>query len=247
MRKNRRTKIYMLVVGVVFVFAVLFILSRWLTTFGPQPTGIPQISRTPAASPKPLPAKIMQNVPFAAQAPFGDWDDPRQQDGCEEASVIMAMRWVKGESLTKDDMLQEIFKLAVWGEQKFGTYHDTSVEDTLKFITEYYGYPNAKAYYGITVEDIKRELKDGKIVLVPVNGQLLGNPYYTEPGPEYHFLVIVGYDDNKGVFITNDPGTRQGESYTYAYERLFDALRHYPTGFHLPVPTNIKAMIVVSK
>src|SRR3989338_7629179 len=47
-----------------------------------------------------LPAKVLWEVPFTSQAPRGNWKDPRQQAGCEEASVLMAMRWVRGKSLS---------------------------------------------------------------------------------------------------------------------------------------------------
>lgn len=36
---------------------------------------------------------ILYDVPFAAQAPFGEWSDKRQQDGCEEVSALMAVKW----------------------------------------------------------------------------------------------------------------------------------------------------------
>ena len=38
-------------------------------------------------------------------------------------------------------------------------------------------------------------------------------PNFTPPGPVYHMLVVKGYDAQN--FITNDVGTRKGESYTY--------------------------------
>src|SRR3989344_6679608 len=73
-------------------------------TFTPTPrtsvTVYPKTSSTSA---------VLLTVPFAAQAPFGEWSDPRQQDGCEEASTIMAMHWVRGDmSLTLEEAKKEI-------------------------------------------------------------------------------------------------------------------------------------------
>ena len=85
----------------------------------------------------------------------------------------------------------------------------------------------------------------GSLVLVPAFGQILGNPYFTPPGPATHMLVIRGYDETTKEFITNDPGTRRGEGYRYSYAALVRAIRDYPTGDHEPVPTLEKRMIVV--
>jgi len=80
-----------------------------------------------------------------------------------------------------------------------------------------------------------------------MNGQALGNPNFTPPGPEYHFLLIRGYNPSTDTFITNDPGTRNGELYKYSSDTLFNAIRDYPTGDHLPITSTRKAMIVILK
>lgn len=216
----------------------------------PTPTQIPSISFTPKPTVSPVePVSIVvQNVPFAAQAPFGDWSDPRQQDGCEEASAIMAMRWVKGQSLTLQQMLDEIKAISAFEEQTYGSYHDTSADDTVaRIFGAYFNYQNAEARHDITVEDIKVELSKGNLVIIPADGQKLGNPYFTAPGPERHMLLIKGYDPKTRQFITNDPGTRQGKDFRYSESVLFSAIRDYTTGYHEPIIGNEKAMIVVSK
>ena len=58
-------------------------------------------------------------------------------------------------------------------------------------------------------------------------------------------LVVTGYDAEKKEFITNDPGTRKGAGYRYPEQVLFDAIREYPTGKHVPITINRKAMIIV--
>ena len=40
----------------------------------------------------------------------------------------------------------------------------------------------------------------------------------------YHVIVLVGYDQEKGVFKVNDPGTQYGENISYNYETLMNAI-----------------------
>jgi len=78
------------------------------------------------------------------------------------------------------------------------------------------------------VEDIKRQLVAGRPVIVPSAGRLLGNPFYNQPGPIYHMLVLRGYTKTK--FITNDPGTRRGEGYQYSFDVVMQAMRDWNNG-----------------
>jgi hypothetical protein len=80
-----------------------------------------------------------------------------------------------------------------------------------------------------------------------MNGQIMHNPYYRAPGPPRHMIVIRGYDPATKQFITNDPGTRNGELYLYDAKVLFEAIRDYPTGYHETIYSIRKTMIVVEK
>jgi len=206
---------------------------------------------SPAKNPNTSPGVkyVLQNVPFTSQAPFANWQDPIYQNACEEASVLMAMAWVQGRTLAPQIANDEIKAIAGFEVKKFGHSFDTSTEDTLKIIDEYYNYPNAEAKTGITVTDIVNELMAGNVVLVPADGQRLGNPYYTAPGPITHMLVIIGYDPGKREFITNDASTKRGEKYRYNENVLFNAIWHYPTGDQHTTPPDPsvaeKAMIIV--
>lgn len=191
---------------------------------------------------------MLLDVPFLSQAPFGDWPDPRQQDGCEEAASIMALAWARGAPLDKDEGLREIFALAEYQENAYGSYHDTSAADTAsRIISGYYNWPNATVQENITLDDIKAELKQGRLVITPMNGQALQNPNYTAPGPERHMVVVKGYAPDKQEFITNDPGTRKGQGYRYPEGIFYAAIRDYPTGDHQPIEGIKKTMIIVSK
>lgn len=188
-------------------------------------------------------------VPFISQAPLGDWSDERFQNGCEEASVMMAMRWIRGETFSSPAEAQQgIVSIAKFEEQSFGNYIDASVEEVGKIFLQYYGFKNFTIRRSFALDDLKSEFGKGNIVLVPAYGRALKNPNYTRPGPITHMLVITGYDAATGEFITNDPGTKRGEGYRYREDVLFAAIWAYPAGKSHPQPpktTESKAMIVV--
>lgn len=206
-----------------------------------------QTPENPQSSiPKTEPSNYLLDIPFTSQAPMAEWDNSIFQDGCEEAASLMAIYWIEGKELNPDLARQEIMALADYQEQNFGSSVDTSAQDTLeRIIKGYFGYQKAEVKEIEQMDDIIQEIKNGQAVIVPTNGQLLNNPYYTAPGPERHNLVIRGYDEIKGEFITNDPGTKQGELYRYPEQVLFNAIRDYPTGDHQPIEKIEKRMIVV--
>lgn len=192
--------------------------------------------------------KILLNVPFTSQAPFGDWQDQRQQDGCEEASSLMAVSWARQENFTKQEALDQILAASDYLLATYGEYRDISSADTINWlIKDYYNYPYAALKINITVNDIIYELEQGNLVITPMNGQIMHNPNYTLPGPPRHMVVIRGYDPVRRVFITNDPGTRNGELYEYDAQVLFEAIRDYPTGYHEIINKIANNMIVVWK
>ncbi|MDX1607658.1 MAG: C39 family peptidase [Candidatus Spechtbacterales bacterium] len=189
---------------------------------------------------------LLEGVPFTPQAPFGNWSDPRQQDGCEEAASIMAVHWARGDSLSLAQAENLITAISDWELENHGEYRDISASDTLNWIIKgYLGHQNADVKYGITASDIIRELEKGNIIITPTNGRLLGNPYFTPPGPERHMFVIKGYDYETGEFITNDNGTKWGEGFRYSKNTLYNAIMDYPTGYHEPIQSTVKAMIIV--
>ncbi len=184
-------------------------------------------------------------VPFVVQAPFGKWSEPRFQDGCEEASLIMAHLWLSGRSMSLAEQEAELRKLSAYQEKTRGYYQDTSAEDTAVLMREYYKHDRLSVKKDIDVQDIIDALGEGAIVIVPLNGRILKNPNYTPPGPERHMLVVRGYDPATHEFITNDPGTRKGEGYRYAAALLERALHNYESGIHRPLGKRTTAMIEV--
>ncbi len=214
------------------------------------PTPSAKASPTPTPRPSPAPTRapqsILLTVPFFAQAPFGEWANPTFQNACEEAAAIMAWHWAQGTTITKEQAKQEILAITDFEDKTYGPAPDRSAQDTARLFEDYYGDKNILVRTGIGANDIEKALLAGNLVIAPVNGQILKNPFYTAPGPEHHMVVIVGYDAKTDEFITNDIGTRHGEKFHYSATHFEDSLQDYPTGDHLPSIPGATAMIVVS-
>ncbi|MDO8686754.1 MAG: C39 family peptidase [Candidatus Berkelbacteria bacterium] len=171
-----------------------------------------------------LPKETFIKVPFGVQAPFANWD-ALHEEACEEASLIMMNHFLKNTSIdSQEQMEKEIQDLIKW-ETNHGYKQDVTIKELAQIAKVYYGFSNATAKYDISVDDIKQELASGHPVIIPAAGKILPNPNFRNGGPNYHMLVLTGYD-YRG-FITNDPGTRNGENFRYSYESLFNAIHDY--------------------
>lgn len=164
-------------------------------------------------------------VSFASQAPYAVWDD-LHNEACEEAAMIIAASWFKNKKLEAHTMEQEILSLVKWEEEN-GYTVDVTVEEATQILKDYFGL-QAEVTADVNVNKIKQEISAGKLVIIPAAGRLLGNPYYRRPGPIYHMLVIRGFDESRGEFITNDPGTKRGEGFRYKYQTLINAVHDWP-------------------
>jgi hypothetical protein len=159
----------------------------------------------------------------------------------------MAWSWVNNTDLTPAVAEKAILDMSDFETAHYGNYLDLDAEDTAQLMKDYYHYEKVSVKSGITLDDIKAELRKGNLVLVPANGQKLGNPHYTAPGPYTHMLVVRGFDSSKHQITTNDSGTRYGEGYVYNEQIFFNALVNYPSGHHEDQTGRPKAMIVVEK
>jgi hypothetical protein len=177
-----------------------------------------------------LPATYNLAVPFTSQAPSGDWGEP-YQEACEEASIYMVHRYFEGDLFGAID--PEVADAGIWEvvnfeNALFGFYKDTTAAQTAVLIEQMWGYERVEMIEDPTVDDIKVHVAAGRPVIVPAAGRQLGNPFFTSPGPVYHMLVIKGYTE--GTFITNDPGTRRGENYSYNVGVLMNAIHDWNDG-----------------
>lgn len=192
-----------------------------------------QETSTPRIEPKKTEIKPIESeipdfldypVAFAPQAPYAVWDQ-LHKEACEEAAMITAAKYFKHEPLTAHTMEQGILDLVKWEEEQ-GYKIDLNTQEATRVLEDYFKL-KAEVITEVTVGRIKQELLLSKLIIVPAAGRQLGNPYFQTPGPIYHMLVIRGYDETKGEFITNDVGTKRGERFRYKYQKLIDAIHDW--------------------
>jgi hypothetical protein len=247
---TRANKLILIIVLCVIALSAFFVYRR---VQGPQTKIEPaQITYTnpfdkpvvgdPSKQVQPLPESLQIKVPFTPQAPTANWDE-LHNEACEEASSIMANAYFSRTfSLPAPDVEKEIAQLTEWQQSKYGYHLSITTDETAEMIKANYGL-NAEVVPTSAVA-IKEALAANKLVLVPANGQLLDNPHFKQPGPIYHMFVITGFNSNN--FITNDPGTKDGENYTYSYSTIESA---NGTWSHekKAVDLNQKRIIIISK
>lgn len=207
----------------------------------PQNTG-----QDPVANNNPaLPKTVSLPVPFTPQAPTANWDQ-LHNEACEEASVLMAAAYFGGNhnpTLSAEQAEAEISKLVQWEQEEYGYHLDTTTPETAKMIEDVYGL-KTKIIENFSVDDLKSELTEGRLVIISVDGRLLGNPNFRQPGPPHHMFVITGY--NSTGMVTNDPGTRRGRNYTYSFDTIYEAAGDWEHNQHA-VNRSKKMAIVVWK
>lgn len=242
MRSKRNTKkLVYFFICLVLVAGVILALQIWDGDSSDSPRGSKTPSypmgrtvtpkatvQTSVPTPRPNAESVDLNVPFYSQAPSGDWSMP-WQEACEEASMILVSAYISHEQLTTEIVEQRILEAVKWEQEHFGFYEHTTAKQTADMIRALYGFKNVSVEYDIGIERIEEHLRAGRPLIVPMAGRLLGNPYYTWPGPVYHMLVIRGIASN-GDIITNDVGTRHGNGFLYDQEVFLSAMHDAPTG-----------------
>jgi hypothetical protein len=180
-------------------------------------------------------------VPFSPQAPSANWD-ALHEEACEEMSLIMAMHYWKRTPLTPEIAEQELQSLVEW-EHHNGYKDDVTMEELTNIAVMYYD-ASVLLDTNVTAASIKNYLRQGRPIIVPAAGRMLGNPYFSGQGPWYHALLITGYENGK--FITNDPGTKRGENYEYDEATLLNAIHDW-AGKKEDIAKGGKAMVVVDR
>lgn len=180
-------------------------------------------------TPKPdtnLPEKVTNFVPFTPQAPFANWDK-FHEEACEEASLAIAHYYLDKRNVVFANEAEKDIQY-IGSKSKGGGMEDLNVSELKTVAKNLYGYKNWRVIDKPSIKDVEKELAQGNIIIIPLAGREIGNPYFTTPGPLYHMLVISGYDNKKGVFITQDPGTKRGKDYEYKFDILLKANHDFP-------------------
>lgn len=163
------------------------------------------------------------DVPFTSQAPQGDWSQP-WQDACEETSIYMVGSFYADDPIKREEAVKRIREILAVKKETIKVSLDESLETIAKLIDEL-GMPwTTELKIDPAADDLKDELAAGRPIIVPVYAPELKNPYYGPDSPEYHVLVLTGYDDEKGEFIVNDPGTKSGEGLRFPQDVFMGAI-----------------------
>lgn len=187
-------------------------------------------------------AAVNWDVPFTSQAPLANWDEVHQE-ACEEASVLMVLRYFQGKLLGTPEEANKDIEALVERNTALGFPVDSTAAEIITLIHDQDPSLSSELVKDPTADDIKNILSAGKLIIVPAAGQQLGNPYFTAPGPRYHMLVLRGYTPD-GYVITNDPGTKRGKQYVYSWNVLLDAIHDWNGG---DVENGAKVVVVVGK
>ncbi len=169
------------------------------------------------------PAQKNIDVPFTSQAPAGNWSEP-WQNACEETSIYMISSFYQNDPIKRDEAITRIREILKVKNKEFAVSADESLE-TIAALIETLGLPwKAQLVLDPTAEDLKQELSENRPIIVPVFAPSLWSADYRSGGPDYHVLVLTGYDDTTGEFIANDPGSAGGEGQRFPYEKFMAAI-----------------------
>jgi hypothetical protein len=165
------------------------------------------------------------SVPFTSQAPTGNWNQP-WQDACEETAITMVDYFYAGKTFTVANAQKSILDAIRVKEKYIGKSLDENAQAVTDMINNFFPF-EAYIQDNPTVEEIKNEIDNNHPVIIPAHGKYLLNPNFKNGGPEYHSLVISGYDDTTQEFITEEPGTRKGLDFRYSYDIIMNAAHDY--------------------
>lgn len=163
------------------------------------------------AKPKYPETYLIENVPFHAQAPYAVWDE-LHNEACEEAAIVLAKYYLDGVSLDDQEMDEQILRLVDWEVKNWGGHYNLSIAKTAELAENNYNI-KTKIFNNANIDTLKTEIAKNHPVIVPAAGRLLGNPYFRQPGPVYHMLVVIGYDEKN--MIVQELGNNHGANYHY--------------------------------
>lgn len=214
--------------------------SSNIATSSPSPFPSPSPSSTSALAPAVIPVVVKEEnkevmtdivlpVPYVSEAPEGIWKGT-WINGCEEASITMVEKYYKMQDTVSVADAKEFMLMLFEAQNKlYGSNANSDAERTNKIINDYTGY-NGAVIDNPTTDDIKKELQEGRPVISFHRGFDLKNKNipFLATGSSFHVLVIVGYDDITGEFITQDNGDPvSGVHHRYEYSLFMNSIHDY--------------------
>lgn len=168
-------------------------------------------------------------VPNTSQAPYGYWGQP-WQDTCEEASIVMVDNFYQGKTnkkIAKRDAKKQLLQLLETKNKFYGKSLDEDANKVANLINDFYNW-EARVVAEPTIEMLLAELDNERPVIIPAYGKVLKNPYFLNGGPDYHMLVLAGYDETRKEFIVEEPGLNtRGLDFHYKYDTIMNAMRDF--------------------
>ncbi|MBP7841056.1 hypothetical protein KA037_00015 [Patescibacteria group bacterium] len=112
-------------------------------------------------------------------------------EACSEANLVLAAYYIQNKVLTKDQFKKDILAMTKVQDKFFDTYIEIPMVELKKLYDRFYPkIGTSKIIENPTIEQIKEELSQGNIVIVPTAGKELNNPYYLEYAPRFHTVLI---------------------------------------------------------
>jgi hypothetical protein len=164
-----------------------------------------------------IPEKAYLEVPFFCQAPHQNDDSWKiHHASCEEAAALEAVYYDKGVTQVNANRVDTTLReMIAWQEKHFGVHKDIHADSVKMMLMGYFGYRSDEITIirRARILDIKEQVAQGHPVVAPTYGRMLHNPFYKQPGPEYHMVTVIGYTQDR--IITNDVGTKRGKDFSY--------------------------------
>jgi hypothetical protein len=185
------------------------------------PTPTAQTSPTPAATPTPLPRSVALPAP--------EWEK-QDWNNCGPATLALALRtfgW-SGDQFDISDLLKPDR-----GDK------NVNVEELVYFVRNRAGWLNADFRVGGTIDGLKRFLAAGYPVVIEKGFILDEND--GGGGWAGHYLLLTGYDDSEGVFITQD--SNKGPDRRVPYAELDEGWKAFNRVFLYLYPLEAQAEI----
>jgi len=194
-----------------------------------------------------LPNKHLIKTSFVPQSPEQNWDQP-WQDACEEAALLTVNYFYKNQDPNLETMRDDILKMIDFENSQAFT-HDMNLDQMSLVVKKYLGF-DSQIIENPTIDDIKKYISQDIPIVVPANGKTLfkENKHFTNGGPYYHNLTILGYDDSKNQFIVHDVGTKSGAYFKYSYSLLIESIHDFPiTKNKEDINTGSKKVLILLK
>ena len=166
-------------------------------------------------------------VPFTVQTPDADWRQP-WQDACEETVIAMVGRFYSdlGEFDNAATAKTAILDILKKREELIGPSLDENAATIAKIVNNRLNW-TAVVVENPTLAQMKSEIDNDRPIILPVHGKYLYNPHFKNGGPDYHSIVISGYDEANQQFIVQEPGTRHGLDFRYSYATIENAMHDF--------------------